>query len=44
MEKSISKRTILDFFKDDENLTIERHLAWFKNNRKNVLIICLLTD
>ena len=35
MEKSISKRTILDFFKDDENLTIERHLAWFKNNRKN---------
>ncbi len=33
--KQLAKEQYLIFFNKDENLTIERHLAWFKNNRKN---------
>tara|TARA_B100001287_G_C22685298_1_gene533032 strand:- start:2509 stop:3084 length:576 start_codon:yes stop_codon:yes gene_type:complete len=31
----LAKEQYLIFFNKDENLTIEKHLAWFKNNRKN---------
>ncbi len=31
----LAKEQILIFFDQEEELTIEKHLAWFKNNRKN---------